>query len=228
MPPWMVQGLATQIVWGLLVLAGGIVIAYLKRTASEWFAPAVYGLAASAIIAIGLYAFMRLISLPGRPTPQITAENVEQNIRAWLDEFSLSSRKLDEPAATFALLITLSNGDLIEVARPKGQYARYIVFRTTIVVDPKIGDMIKQLTPDQAFQLNEEVGSEMARMKISVDPLAVPLTTVGLTSRTPLTRDLTEDSFIEQLDLVEYSMTIARNTIRLKLANYGTTPPKPK
>jgi hypothetical protein len=103
---WFVQGLITNGAWALLVLGTGVVVTLLARHASVWAVPALYGLAASTLVLISIVALKVVRSLPAK-RPVIDLDNVEKEIRIWLDKFRTAVRNDPIPEAYFRFMVTM-------------------------------------------------------------------------------------------------------------------------
>jgi hypothetical protein len=212
-------GIVSNLFYGLLLLGGGTLIAYLRKKQSSWFVPAFWGLGASALILVCIWAWKGIHSFPERRA-LITSENVEANIKTWLDEFQVSTKNSPNPSEDFGLVATLMNGDPIAIVRLK-DHDRYIVFQTTLTISPEHLAMIDKMDSNQRLQLQQDLTTELARAKCDFG-LSDPLKTVTLTARIPITPDLTEDEFLSKLDEMDDAIIIARNTIVVDAKKYST------
>src|SRR5438093_652453 len=113
---WLLQNLVSSVVYAVLALGGGIVLAVLKKRASNWFSPVLYGLCACGLIAISILAFVAFTRIPKEPE-RITPENIETNIRVWFDHFGISTKRDTNPNAVFSIIATLDNKTPVQVAR---------------------------------------------------------------------------------------------------------------
>src|ERR1700687_3490144 len=133
---WLLQGLISNWLSALLILAGGALIAYLKKKSSSWLNPLVWGMAGCGLVAFMLLCFWGITAIPKSHPPDVTQGNIEQNLRAWLDDFALSTKKQDDSSADFVLVTTLPNGDPITISRQKG-HPRYMVIQATVAMSPE-------------------------------------------------------------------------------------------
>lgn len=220
---WLWQGLITNWLSTLLIIGAGAGLALLKTRRPQWVSPVLYGLLGSGSVAIILVAFYGLAAIPKKQRPQTTPENVEANLRVWLDAFGISTRKVTDQDSHFALIVTLNNGTPVAIVRSK-KLDRYIVLQSTLTISPEHKTLLDKLSNGQKMQIREELAVEMARAKIgfTIEPSLEPsLSGITLTRRVPITTNLAEDTFMERIDEIDEAVILARNTIVLALERIG-------
>src|SRR5438105_1505763 len=104
---WLWQGLLSNWLSSLLaaafILGVGAMMTYLKKKEWRLSTPLLYGLGASAFVAVILIALVVIIRMPKEPE-RITPDNVEIHARTWLEKFGFSVRKDPIPNTVFALV----------------------------------------------------------------------------------------------------------------------------
>jgi hypothetical protein len=212
------QGLAQNLVSAILVLGGGAVIAVLKATNSHWTGPVLYGF-------LGMAALSMLIfSLTGRPIlsrkqPQTNLENIEANIRAWLDYFELAVQKQSDPQLHFVYLVTCRSGVGVFVARPKS-HGRYLAVISNLEVSKEHQEVLAALPKEKSGRILEETMLELARTGGGYNVATLPdgtMSKITIQLSVPITSSLTEDSFVQVLAKVESNTHVAREAVRLAI-----------
>jgi hypothetical protein len=107
---------------------------------------------------------MGLTNLP-KPRLQTTIENVETNIKTWIDNFGMSIKKEPGQESYFSYVVTPPNGIPISVRRTKTQ-DRYIILRTGIGISSEHQRMLAQLSEEQQSRIFDELLLELARINI--------------------------------------------------------------
>src|SRR5688500_2106027 len=110
---WIGQGLFSEVLGYLVILAGGIVLTWLRKRESPWIVPLMYGLCGSAIILtiIVMLTAWRAIS----PVGNVTSENIQSHVRTWVDKWQLTSRNDPDDKSLFRIAVTAQNGVLVVV-----------------------------------------------------------------------------------------------------------------
>ena len=85
---WFAQGIITNIAWTLGIALGGVVVAVLARYASPWATPTLYGLGASATLAVIVGAARFGFLKPKRTT--VRPGNASSVVRDWLDKANIA------------------------------------------------------------------------------------------------------------------------------------------
>lgn len=218
-----VQGLLTNWLSDAIVVGGGIVLAILKKRGSRWAGTIAYGFAGSAFLAIIVYAFTGH-ALLSRETPHTTPENIESNIRAWADKFSLGIQKETDDKYKFVYFVSLPSGRGVFVGPPKDREG-YLQFQGNMTLAPEHIAYLKTMTPAQLERMQDEITIEMARAKIGFGVM-VPFKGIFVTKTVPITSNLTADSFTSDLDEIDSSMLLAREAIRLAFFHSGMKTPE--
>jgi len=189
-------------------------LALLKKKFPQWFPIALWGLIGCGLVAVIVVAFVLLTRIP-RPAPEITATNVETNIRTWLDSFHLSSKKMDDPQSLFALVVTLDNGTRMVIARPK-LLDRYIVLQSSITISQEDKAIFDGLPLEERAIFAARLSAELSRtgMGFTMD---LAQNNITLTRRVPITSNLTEGTFMENFDEMDSAKILVLRTVVLML-----------
>jgi hypothetical protein len=227
MPDWLLESLLSRVIWEVLLILGvGAVLGYLKAKLPELAPRILYGLAGATCVSILLFAFT------GRPVfskapSETTVDNVEQNIRTWLDSYGVAVTKEDVPNSFFAYGVTLRNGVPVQVLRPKDR-DRYIGFRVDVAVGPQDRAAFDKMSSEQQRHVLEDVTLEMTRSKATYDlvPPAPQLQKLMIIKTVPITNALTESSFATALDEMNVDALLASKSIVMAIERDSTpTPP---
>jgi hypothetical protein len=114
---WLWQGVLSDWFAAAGIALGVLILGYLKANYPKWASVVLYGLACLFLLTVSLWAFRSMAALPKEATPQVTVQNVETNIKAWLDHFRLDWRERTLQDSYFAYLVTLKDDSEISVHR---------------------------------------------------------------------------------------------------------------
>jgi hypothetical protein len=204
---WFIRGLITNWVSALVIGAGGIIVAFLARNASLWATPALYGLGGSALLAVSIYAGKAIARLPAK-RHLIDPNNVEKEVRSWLDNFRVGVRNAPIPEAYFRFIATMDSGTKIIVGRLRTELSGYILLRAEVIPSPEERRMIAQLSGEEVMNILSEIKLELARARVGYSGLVIPVGTIALFKRIPLTAALTEDLLINRLEEMEATINM--------------------
>jgi len=197
---------------GVLLAGVGTVLGILRAHQSFLAGPVLYGVVAFAsLLIVRREVATHLRTRQARVTP----ENIEGKVREWLDAFGLTVRKLpekDAPDAFFALVVTFSSGAGVIVARPT-ERPRYLVVQVNLGVNEVHQKAFGELTEEKQKRLIRQIRSEMSRARVGWSGIGMPLTTIRLIDRLPITLDLTESAFIAKLEAMEHGTILAENVL---------------
>ena len=214
------QAIFGSLVWDL-VLASLVaaVITYLRKTQSTWATPLLY------FVLSFMGVFVIAFTLTGkalllRERPQTTPENVESNIKAWADKFSLGIQKGTDNKFSFVYSIALPSGRMVLVGRPKEREG-YLQFQGNMQLSPEHEAAVKKISSAQQVRISDEISLELARSKIGWAVVGAPFKGIVVSKAIPITSNLTEDSFIASLDEMDSSILLAREAIRLAFLHNG-------
>lgn len=213
MADWFWQGLLTNWLSALITLGVGLMLAYFKKKGSRWVTPILLGLFGMALICIILWAFMAITKLQQEPEP-ITQENIERNIRTWLDNFAFSTRKEDDPQAFFRLIATTQTNRPITITRLKS-LDRYVIVATALTLSPQHKAVFDKLSQEDKGLLLLGIRGEMAKLKIGY--VIDNTSNISLLRRLPITSGLTEGNLMTTIDEVDGAFVIAEQFLIMNL-----------
>jgi len=218
MPDWLWQGLVTNSVYALLILAGGVMLAILQRKWPTYATPALYGVIGVACLAITFFAFTGR-AVFSRQQPKTTPENVESNVKAWCDLFELGMQRVSDSSMRFVVEVHLRyNGRVLRVGVP--QQSHYLQFTATLTPPPEQRSALDKLSKKQKQEVIDEVNLELERAKIGYALAGVdesPLQGILLTKSVPITDNLNEDSFIVNINEMDSVIGLADYAIKVSL-----------
>lgn len=189
----------------MVVVVGGATTTLLARYLSNWATPALYGLAGSALLSVTIVALKAIARLPRR-RPVTDLENIESEVHRWLDNFRVTVKNDPITEAYFRFIVTLDSGTKVVVGRPRGELSGYILVRGEVILGPEDQKMIAALSQDEVADLLLELRLELARAKVGYSGLALPIDTIAIFKRIPISEALTEDAFFNKLEEVEAAL----------------------
>lgn len=214
---WLWQGTTTEVIGIIIGLIGSAVAAWMKeRGYSLWTDSTRYGLTVFALLIVSWAGIKTILRQePAKPEP-ITAQNVEEHVKKWLEHFRIGSRNEPQPETTFRRIATLMDGNNV-IIYSKPELDRYIILNAVLRPSDADAEIIGKLTPAQLEMVNERVKLEAARAKV-VYGISRSTFMVLLEKRIPLTANLDEALFVQQIDELDSATVliqlIVRNTIR--------------
>lgn len=218
------QGIFGTFLYDLL-LAGvaAALLAYLKAKKETWAGPTLYGLAGFTMVMVIAIAFI------GRPLlsktqPETNPENIEDNIKAWSDDFSLGVQKQQsDDKFYFTYAISLPSGRTVMVGRAK-QTGKYLNFQGNLTVAPEHEAILKNLSASQLEHFTDEINMEMARNKTGFALMSGQTRAIVVAKAVPITNNLNEDLFLNSLNEIDTSILVAREAVRLALEHIDALP----
>lgn len=192
-------------------------LAWARAKKPSWAPITLYGLAGSVLI-LGCIAEVSLMHYTSLRTPIVEQGNVESLVRKWIDNFHLSSTKLDDSASSFALLVGLRNGTPI-VVRCTKDFSHYITIQGTLTVSPDDSVALAKLPSIKRDEIRQQMILEGSRQRIVFSLLGNPLTSITVERRIPITPSLSENAFINGLDEVDNALLCLRESFATSLAN---------
>jgi hypothetical protein len=216
---WLWQGILGNLVSWLIIIGVTIMVGILKAKRPQWSGPVLYGLAGGAFAAIILLAMSALSALP-KPQPQITPDNIESHIHAWADYFGLSVQRQSTEDSYFTLLITLPSSSQIAVCRPKA-HDRYLQFQAAIIVSPEYAAILAKLPKAQADLIRRQLMLDLSRAKVGYTAIGNPLRTLLILKMLPITNNLDESTFLDQLADMDSALSVAIHSFAISLSRTG-------
>jgi hypothetical protein len=209
-----------------IVSGAGLMLAFMKVWYPEWFSVVAWGLAGCALMAVIVAAFAIWTRLP-KPVPQVTLENVEVNIRAWIDAFRLGVKSVDEPQSLFTLVVTLDDGLSVLITRPK-VLSRYIAIQSSISISPDDKSLFDGLSPDDKAYFALRLSTVVARTGLGSN-MDLAQGTITLVRRVPISANLNEGSFMEAVDAVDIAKHgLLRELVLMLMDERKKLSPKPR
>jgi hypothetical protein len=221
------QGIVGNFFWAILALGAAVTFGWLRKKQSPWLPVALWGLAGLALMLGCIVAVKGIAAIPEKRT-KITADNVEKNLKMWLDDFHLSSRTAPNnngQAAYFVYVVTFANGDNVLVSRTK-DFPEYIVINGGYALTPDDQSKLSKLDTTSSTELLLDVQTELTRAKTNF-AMPIPFSGIGLESRMPITENLSEAEFIRSLDDMDNVEQLVRVTIQKDLVRFLALIPSP-
>jgi hypothetical protein len=210
-----VQGILGTLLYDLLLAAMvAAFITWLKSQESRWAAPLLYGMGAFTAVLIISYVLTGHALLSKEA--ETTAENVEQNIKKWVDEFGLGIQKnpnINNPE--FAYTVTLKGGNTVTVARSK-PLPEFLQFAVELDPAPASQQKMSRLNQEQMEAVAEDVTAQLALSKVGYtiqSDKTNPLHRILIAKSVPITRSLTEASFADALNEIDAAIGLTRAAI---------------
>jgi hypothetical protein len=202
-------------IYATLILGGSVVIAYLQHSYQAWFTWVLWTLISAALITVIVAAFEIWRRLP-KPTTEVTPENIEANIRAWLDSFRLGVKREENPDALFTIIASLDNGMPILIWRPR-LLDRYIMVEGHIRISPDDKAIFDSLPEEEKAVFAMRLSVELSRDSMGFVMNLAQTNDIVLQRRLPITTDLTESNFMTAVDEVTNATHRAFKTLSLML-----------
>lgn len=237
---WLWQNLFSTFTWEIiLVLGGATVLGYAKSKLPDKAPTIAYGIFGATCVAILLFTITGRGLVSKRP-PEVTAENIEDNIKKWTEDNGLSIAKVSSVMTGqnvyFGFVITLANGNPVAVFRGK-EKSTFLQIQCPLVLSPEHLAMLNKLNKEQADDVIEEVTLEMNRARIGFTMQTALATQMmgGPTSNTkpPLfgqtiivqktlaITDANEVTFTTKLNEIDSEVGVVRGITDLTLKRYS-------
>ena len=150
---WLWQALISNVVWELLGMIGlGVVLAFVKKKLPEHAAAigyAIFGITCGAILIMTSTGHGIFVKTPS----EVTAENVEENVRKWSDNAGFGITKMSSQTVGkdiyFGFVLTLADGNPITVFRGK-EKSGFIQIQIPLVLSQEHLAMLGKLSKNQA------------------------------------------------------------------------------
>lgn len=210
---WIWQGVLTNGLYALLILAGGIVIARLRARGVRWVDPLLYGCIASVLIFVVIVA-VRANQYIGRQSQSIVNDkNIEETIKTWLASSGFGYTEAPAISAPyFSLDVLMLNGSHMMIAHLQ-QGEKYLIIQTSISVDQKTVQQIHKLSEVQVRRLNRAIAIELARANELFSHIDLPKDNITFEKHLPITATLTQQDLIQALAEVNSAQIIVANTL---------------
>jgi hypothetical protein len=218
---WFWQGLLVNWLFSVIVLASGGAMFWLKLRQSRWSPPILYGLAASALTALTLYAISVQHHFSVEQASQTTTDNVESRVRSWLDDFRLTvARSTNSSTDYWRYTVHMPNTNNIEVARLKERDSYVTIFATIYLAPADVAKIPKDKLDTFRTTLFLEAGRAGVGFSMSLDSVSPKSVTMYLEKRVPITTALAEDALVSSIDRIDTAMLL----LRTEMTSYATLP----
>jgi hypothetical protein len=214
---WLWQNFLSNALWALAILAGGIVLAYLRTKRPPLATVALYGLSAATLLSILFY------TLTGHSVispPRTDASNIQENVRQWTSGFGFAGASVPPaPNTDFAYQVTMPSGNPIVISRDPKNRPGYLQFQCVLSISPIHQEVMNKLTRDQAQAVLREVELELFRNRTFFQLVGADAnhTTAIFLSRAAPVYNMTEADFGNDLDAMDAAMQTARGAFLLAL-----------
>lgn len=232
------HGVVSNLLYAVLIFGGGALLAVLRVKWPNYADPVRYGVIGAACVAIILFAFTGRALLSKRP-PEVTPDNLEENIRKWADSLGMSvargsSQIFPAQDIYFALNITMENGTPLMVFRGK-EKSGFLQIQCPLTLSPDHLATLQKLTKEEQEAVTQEVLLELAKSKVGFQvmtatgvpmntptaPPAVLQQTILLMKGVPITSDMNEASFAQSANEIDAAVTLTRAATALALQRYS-------
>jgi len=149
--------------------------------------------------------------------PIITAENLEANVRQWLDDFHLTVKKRDEPEDFFSFdIMGPENGMTLRHAK---RLDKYLVLGAVVSLGGELVNEYKNLSDEQKSELGNNLRLELARAKLSFQ-YQLPKQ-ILIENAIPITKSLTEYDLIKSISEFDDAILLVKTSIDVNLTKIG-------
>jgi hypothetical protein len=209
MPDWLWQGVVASFVYEMLAfLLVGIGMAYLKKRYPQLASLAMWGLGASALVALIVFCIRENVAMSETPKPPqpITLENADENVRSWLVELGYPVQKIPpNPNMAFGYQIKTDSQVNITVSRLLSD-PRYLAFHEELMSGPEQQKLMAKIPDATMEQTIHECILELARSKVEFGIKGrKPDLAFFITRKIPITASMTDYSIFEAISDVEHS-----------------------
>lgn len=215
------QGIVEHWAAELLLFAGGVVFAFLRKRVS-WAPIAAYALGGVVGMAVLFFTFTGHAVFAPAPTSE---SNIDDRVKEWSAHYGFGIKTGRTPQnAEFAYDIIASNGYPVTVFRETKDRPGYLQIMTTLGVSSEHQKLLSEMTPQQAGRLLTETEFDALRRNIGFfpdnsDPNQVKMIT--LENSVPIST-LTEAGFGSAIDLLTSTTALTRNQFVLAMEDFGS------
>ena len=196
------QGLLVVV---LVALLPGAAVTYLAHINSVWEWPVLQGLAAAALVSIVAVAIKAMMRLPPKRVI-VDTNNVEPNVREWLNTFRVGVRNEPTPEAFFRVAATMDSRAVMSICRPRGEFSDYLIVRSDITPTEDEMRLLNAMTPREVARIVLTLRLELARFKVGHSALVVPLEPFNVFKRIPINDSLTDHTLMMAIEEVECAL----------------------
>lgn len=208
------EGLAGNALYAVVFGSGGV-LAILKVWYPEWLPVAGWFLAGSALAGVIVASLTLLRRLP-KPAPEVTTDNAEANIRAWLETFRVGTKTHDIDQSKFAIEITLENSFKSLIHQPKALGARYVLIESFLEIGKEDKVEFDKLPIQEQAVFGAQLKVELAKTGMGFG-MDLAKNKVSLNRRVPITANLNEGTFMEAIEVMDSARQRVLMTMSLML-----------
>lgn len=216
------EGLLSHALYALLIFAGGAVLAAIKLKWPNYAEPARYGLIGAACVAVVLFALLGR-GIISSPRPEITPNNIEQNLKLWADHLSVTLERQDISDRYFSYIARFHGGDPVEVFRVKDR-PEYLQFVASIDFAPQHQAIFAALSKAQQDKVTQELTLTLNQLRMGtiMGSLTAPTgqalqTKIVLQKGIPI-ENMSQGVFVDSFDDMTRAVASARAAVSLDLA----------
>ena len=212
---WVTQKIGEWVFFGLLGLGWATVLAWLKLDHSALAAPLLYGSAGACMVWVAGSLYIAISRIP-RLRTRVTVDNIEHNVRAWLDRSGCSVKSDPAPETFFRLSVQSPGGCILSIGRPRSGLIEHVLIHAPIANEKTGLRELQDAPKEEQARLLELVKVELARARVGYFGLAIPLNqqfSVGKSVR--ITDSLDEEEFNRALWDVEAAVNAVIAVYRL-------------
>jgi hypothetical protein len=158
----------------------------------------------------------------------VSADNIEENLRKWLDRTNLTVKNDPTPHTYFRYVVTTDGGKKIILGQAKNESPDYLQFRAEISTSEEEKTELREFDQEEVTRLTLELQLELARARIGYSGLAID--GFAITKKIPITHSMTEDQAIRCVWEMEAvlnqifavgALAFHRHRLRLGTTNQG-------
>jgi hypothetical protein len=221
---WVAEKISEWAFFGLIGLGWAAVLAWLKLDHSALAAPLLYGSAGACMVWVAGGLYIAISRIP-RLRTRVTVDNIEQNVRAWLDQSGFSVKSDTVPETFFRLSAQAPGGCIFSIGRPRSGLIDHVLIHAPIANEKTVLKEMQDAPKDEQTRLLELVKVELARARVGYFGLSFPLSqqfSVGRSVR--ITDSLNEEAFIRAVWDVEAAVSAVMAVYRLWIREVGKVP----
>jgi hypothetical protein len=216
-------------IWALLVIGGGLAFGYLRARHADKVPIALYAILGATCVAILIFTFTGRGLFVTKP-PAVTPENIEENVKSWVEHLGMNIGPANEPDSYFAYMLSLPNSaQPVEVFRLMKEKPGYLQFKAVVQVAGEHQLAFSKMSPEAVQRISEQLDLDIGRANlgctfgqaISIDGEhhKAIITGAFLVRGVPIA-NLSEIYFSETFDQLTRGTAIVKSFIRLA----ATTP----
>ncbi len=232
---WLWQNLfSTFVAELLLVIGGAAILGYVKTKLPEHAPTIAYVAFGATCVAILLFTFT------GRPIfskapREITPENVEENMKLWVEHLGMNIGPANEPDSYFAHTLSLpSNVQPVEVFRGK-EKSGYLQFKAVIKVSAENQGEFAKMSQSQVNRIMDELNLDVGRANLGCtfgmvmavnDQLHKTIIAGAFLQRAVPIQNLNEWSFADTFDQLTRGTAVVGASIKLAMPSSPVSKPQ--